>query len=66
MRADEVSEIGEPLLERLVSDYNLDTEKASDLFFSSAVFGKLADENTKLYLKPWQEIYEMLKGELKI
>jgi hypothetical protein len=60
----EVSEIGEPLLEQFVMDFNIDAEKASDLFFSSEIFGKLADESSELYKKTWQEIYELLKHEL--
>ena len=58
--------ISEPLLEQLVIDFNIDEETATDKFFSSNTFAKLADESTGLYKKPWQEIYEMLKKELKI
>ena len=61
----EISEIGEPLLERLVLDFGIDEEKATDLFYSSETFGKLADETTQLHKKPWIEIYKMLKTELK-
>ncbi|MDR1119798.1 MAG: DUF3990 domain-containing protein [Dysgonamonadaceae bacterium] len=39
--------------------------EASRLFFSSDTFTQLSDPSTGLYLKPWQEIYEMLKKELK-
>jgi len=61
----EVSEIGEPLLEQFVIDSNTDEEKATDLFFSSKTFAQLADATTELYKKSWQEIYELLKQELK-
>jgi len=61
----EISEIGEPLLEQLVLDFGIDEEKATDLFYSSETFGKLADETTKLHKKTWTEIYEILKTELK-
>ncbi len=61
----EVSEIGELLLEQLVIDFDIDEDKASDLFYSSNTFGKLADETTELYKKTWQEIYELLKQEIK-
>jgi len=61
----EVSEIGEPLLEQFVTDFNIDEETAADKFFSSKTFAKLADETTELYKKTWQEIYELLKQELK-
>ena len=61
----EIAEIGEPLLEQLVLDFEVDDEKAADLFYSSKTFGKLADETSKLYQKTWTEIYELLKTELK-
>jgi len=60
----ELSEIGESLLEQLVLDFNLDEEKATDMFYSSKTFGKLADESTELYKKTWQEVYEILIIEL--
>jgi hypothetical protein len=62
----EISEIGEPLLEKLMLDNQIDEMKATDLFYNSRTFSQLADEATGFYLKPWQEIYEMLKKELKI
>jgi len=61
----EVSEIGEPLLEQFILDFNIDEETAADKFYSSNTFAKLADETTELYKKTWQEIYELLKQELK-
>jgi len=39
--------------------------KAADLFYTSKTFVQLTDETTKLYQKTWQEIYELLKVELK-
>jgi hypothetical protein len=62
----EISEIGEPLLEKLMLDNQIDEIKATDLFYNSGTFTQLADESTGFYLKPWQEIYEMFKKELKI
>jgi hypothetical protein len=61
----EIAEIGEPLIEQLIIDFNIDEETATDKFFSSNTFVKLADENTDFYKKTWQEIYEHLKQELK-
>ncbi|MDL2228432.1 DUF3990 domain-containing protein [Bacteroidales bacterium OttesenSCG-928-K03] len=61
----QISEMGEPLIEQLIIDFNIDEETASDKFYSSNTFGKLADPSTELYKKSWQEIYEMLKLELK-
>jgi hypothetical protein len=60
----EISEIGEQLLKQLVIEYSVDEKQAADLFYSSNIFGKLADVSTDLYKKSWQEIYEMLKIEL--
>jgi hypothetical protein len=60
----EIAEISYPLVEQLMSDRDIDEMKATDLFFSSQTFGRLADISTQLYQKPWQEIYEMLKEEL--
>jgi hypothetical protein len=62
----ELSMIGEMLLKQLVTDFDVDEERATDMFYTSAVFARLSDESTGLYHKPWQEIYEMLKIELKL
>ena len=40
--------------------------KAIDTYFNSRAFSDLVDENTELYKKSWQEIYEMLKIELNL
>jgi hypothetical protein len=61
----EISEIGEPLLEKLILDNQIDEIKATDLFYNSETFTRLADASTGFYLKPWQEIYEILKKELR-
>jgi hypothetical protein len=61
-----IEDIGESLLEKLMLDTQIDEEKAADLFYSSDTFALLEDENTQLYLKSWQEIYEILKQELKV
>jgi hypothetical protein len=60
----EVSEISESLLEALMIDREINETLAADLFYSSGTFTQLEDRNTQLYLKPWQEIYEMLRKEL--
>jgi hypothetical protein len=56
--------IGEPIVERLVTDLGLDDRMAAEKFFVSATFSKLADASTGLYEKPWQEIHEMLMAEM--
>jgi len=58
-----IEEIGEPLLEKLMLDNQIDEAQAVDLFYNSKTFTQLEDETTGLYLKPWQEIYEILKKE---
>ncbi|MDR3094202.1 MAG: DUF3990 domain-containing protein [Bacteroidales bacterium] len=61
----EISKIGEHVLEQLMLDNNINELQATDLFYNSETFGKLAEESTKLYEKSWQEIYERLKKELE-
>jgi len=57
--------ISESIIEKLMTDFNLNTEIATDKFYSSNTFTQLSDETTDLYLKSWQEIYEMLEIEIK-
>jgi hypothetical protein len=61
-----VDNINELIIEQLIHDCQIDETKAADLFFSSAIFGKLADVETKFYLKDWREIYTMLRKELEL
>lgn len=62
---DEIAEIGEPLIEQLIIEFNIDEETATDRFFSSNTFAQLANKSSGFYKKTWQEIYELLKQELK-
>ena len=57
--------IGEPIVEKLVTDFGFDEKTATDKFFSSNTFSKLTDISNQLFQKSWQEIYEMLKIELQ-
>ena len=59
-----ITDISEPIIEALITDFYQDTKVATDRFYASKTFAQLADETTYLYLKSWQEIYEMLKIEL--
>jgi hypothetical protein len=61
-----IMHIGEPLLEALMLDNQIGGAEAADLFYNSETFAQLEDENTQLNLKPWQEIYKMIKKELGI
>jgi hypothetical protein len=56
--------ISESVIEALITDFHLKTEDAADKFYTSKTFTALSDKSTALYLKPWQEIYKMLKKEL--
>ena len=58
--------IGEPIVEKLVLDFNFDEEIASEKFFSSKTFSKVADTSTQLYQKNWTEIYDLLIAELNL
>jgi hypothetical protein len=48
----------------LIKDYKFSKIDAMKAVYDSEIFSKLSDEPTKLYLKNWQEIYELLKTEL--
>ncbi|MDR0793563.1 MAG: DUF3990 domain-containing protein [Chitinophagaceae bacterium] len=59
-----VVRISEPVIENLITDLDIDEEKAADIFYTSKTFSLLSDKSTELYKKTWQEIYERLKTEL--
>ncbi|MDR1342659.1 MAG: DUF3990 domain-containing protein [Prevotellaceae bacterium] len=58
--------ISESVIEASIVDSQLDedTDAAADKLYTSKTFATLSDKSTGLYLKPWQEVYEMLKKEL--
>jgi len=56
--------IDDAIVQSLIVDFEMDKQQAIDTYFNSRTFTQLADEATKLYEKPWQEIYGMLKSEL--
>ena len=58
--------ISESIIEVLMTNFSLNEKIATDKFYSSQTFAYLADESTKLYTKPWQEIYELLRKELRL
>ena len=59
-----LSRIGEPIVEKLVTDFCLDEQTATDKFFTSNVFAMLDDRKSNLYIKDWTEIYKLLLNEL--
>ena len=60
-----ITNISEPLIEKLMIEQKIDEIQATDIFYTSKIFTQLANETTGLYIKSWEEIYEMLKIELK-
>jgi len=50
----------------LIKKNNLTEKDAIDLYFSSNTYKQLTDETANLVGKSWEEIYELLKQELKI
>jgi hypothetical protein len=58
--------IGEPVVEKLVTDFGFDETTATEKFFSSNTFSQLADTSNGLYEKDWTEVYKLLLGELKL
>jgi hypothetical protein len=60
----DVEDIVEKIVESLVLDFNKTEKDAASTIYSSETFGQLANAETQLYKKTWQEIYEMLKNEI--
>ena len=61
-----VMNIDNEIVKALMTDYGKTETEAIDMHYTSATCTQLADETTGFYLKPWSEIYDMLKKELKI
>jgi bacterioferritin (cytochrome b1) len=66
MRISKLAHIGEPVVEQLMLDLQIDEMQATDIFYSSNTFTQLADKTTQLYEKNWTEIYKLLLDESKI
>jgi hypothetical protein len=62
----DIYHIGDEVVDALMSEYGLSETEAVDMFYTSATYAAVSDESTGYYRKPWSEIYEMLKSELKI
>jgi len=54
-----------PIIEQIMFDFTLDELEAADMFYNSEAYSRLSDENTKLYTKDWQAIYELFKKEFE-
>jgi len=60
-----VKHISRPIIEKLITERQIDKHIAAEMLYDSKTFSRLADASTGLHEKPWQEIYEMLETELK-
>ena len=58
-------EITNAVIEAIITEYLIDEKTAFDKFYFTDVFSLLSNVDTGYYLKPWQEIYEMVKKELE-
>jgi len=58
-----IEDISELIVAKLVTDFGFDEETATDKFFSSDTFSKLADTSNQLYKKDWTEIYKLLLND---
>ncbi len=59
-----IDDIAVELTLRLMEEYDYTDDEAQNTVYNSAVFAQLEDTASKLYLCPWQEIYQRLKEEL--
>ena len=53
------------IVNALMVDFGMPEAKAMDAYYTSATYARLANETTNLWQKTWQDIYKMLKVELK-
>jgi hypothetical protein len=59
-----IEDIGKAIIKQLVTKDKILEVAARDLYYESDTFENLSDENTKLYQKPWQEVYNILMDEI--
>ena len=58
--------IDDAIIQSLIVDFEMNDYRAIDTYFNSKTYSLLIDESTNIYQKSWQEIYEMVKKELKM
>ena len=59
-----IYDIGDKIVQSLMSDYDMNELEATDRYYTSKIYSLLADESTEFHKKNWQDIYELLKKEL--
>jgi len=57
--------IDDYIVGNLITEQGFSEVAATDLYFTSNTYKLLIDESTKIFQKPWPEIYEIFKQELK-
>jgi len=57
--------IDDIIIQTLIKENNISEKDAIDLYFSSKTYKKLTDETANLFDKSWEEIYKLLKQEIK-
>ncbi len=62
----DIFHLGDEVVDALMSEYGLTADEAIDLYYTSQTYGAVSEESTGYYQKPWQEIYGLLRAELKI
>ena len=61
----ETMHIDNNMVQALMTDYGIKEIESTKIYYTSKTYAKLSDESNGLYFKPWQEIYAMLKREIK-
>lgn len=59
-----IYEIGNKIVQSIMNDYHINELEATDRYYTSDTYAKLANESTAFYKNDWQTIYELLKKEL--
>ena len=60
---EKIEDINEAIIQTLIVNEGISTEEACDRYYISDTYRKLEDLATDLYLKPWEDIYELLIKE---
>jgi len=61
----EIIHIDNDIVKALMIDFELSEMDATNVYYKSNTYSQIANETTKLYKKSWQDIYEILKIEVK-
>jgi len=62
----DVKHISKPIIETLIAEQGFDKNSAMETLYNSAIFSQLSNRNSELHKKAWQDIYELLKNEIRI